>query len=162
MGEGMGRVCVCDGGWKGGGGEVRVSRFLPAQERRMKVGFGGGGWLGMISATDWKGVGLPPLALREPQHERPHRLGEGRHETCPYEGGRGDWTPPPPPWNDGGGGVRVRRGVIGFRPNVSVSRFLPAQERRQGRVSGVGVGGERGALDSSRGIGMGGRSGVGF
>ena len=26
----------------------------------------------------------------------PPPTGEGRHETCPYGGGRGDWTPPPP------------------------------------------------------------------
>ena len=46
-------VCATggDGGWRG----VRVSRFLPAQERRI----------------------FPPLALREPQHERP-LTGEGR------------------------------------------------------------------------------------
>ena len=42
--------------------------------------------MGMIGAMGWRGVGLPPLVLREPQHERP-RTGEGRHETCPY----GEW-----------------------------------------------------------------------
>ena len=94
-----------DGGWRG----VGVSRFLPAQERR-RGGAGTTAWVDFgDSAVDWQSWATPRSYFDGAQHERP-RTGEGRHETCPYGGGRGDWIPAPPLQR---GALCVRRGVMG-------------------------------------------------